>query len=164
MTGSPTLPVVDVAPLAGGTGTAATGTVAEQIQAACRDRGFFYVTGHGVPAELLAELAAASAEFFALPVADKMEITMARGGRAWRGYFPVGGELTSGQPDLKEGLYFGAELPAGDPRVLAGLPLHGGNLFPRQVPRLRELVLSYLDVLTSLGQAVLSWVALSLGL
>ena len=138
--------------------------MAEQIQAACRDRGFFYVTGHGVPAELLDELAAASAEFFALPAADKTEIAMARGGRAWRGYFPVGGELTSGQPDLKEGLYFGTELPADDPRVLAGLPLHGRNLFPRQVPRLRELVLSYLDALTSLGQSVLAGVALSLGL
>jgi isopenicillin N synthase-like dioxygenase len=165
VTGSPALPVIDVAPLAGGgTGTAAAGTVAGQIQAACRDRGFFYVTGHGVPAELLDELAGASAEFFALPAADKTEIAMARGGRAWRGYFPVGGELTSGQPDLKEGLYFGTELPADDPRVLAGLPLHGRNLFPRQVPRLRELVLSYLDALTSLGQSVLAGVALSLGL
>jgi len=89
---------------------------------------------------------------------------MERGGRAWRGFFPVGAELTSGRPDLKEGLYFGAELPADDPRVLAGIPLHGGNLFPRQVPRLRPLVLAYLDALTSLGQAVLTGVALSLGL
>jgi hypothetical protein len=48
--------------------------------------------------------------------------------------------------------------------VLAGVPLHGGNLFPRQVPRLRLLVLAYLDALTSLGQAVLAGVALSLGL
>ena len=170
MTGSPALPVIDVAPLAGGgagtvvAGRAAAGTVAEQIQAACRDRGFFYVTGHGVPAELLDELAGASAEFFALPAADKTEIVMARGGRAWRGYFPVGGELTAGRPDLKEGLYFGTELPADDPRVLAGLPLHGRNLFPRQVPRLRELVLAYLDALTSLGQSVRAGVALSLGL
>jgi hypothetical protein len=80
------------------------------------------------------QLADASAEFFALPLADKLEIAMERGGRAWRGFFPVGAELTSGQPDLKEGLYFGAELPGDDPRVLAGLPLHGRNLFPRQVP------------------------------
>jgi isopenicillin N synthase-like dioxygenase len=76
----------------------------------------------------------------------------------------LGAELTSGRPDLKEGLYFGAELPADDPRVAAGWPLHGANLFPRQVPRLRPLVLSYLDALTSLGQAVLAGVALSLGL
>ena len=162
--GSAPLPVVDVGPLAGPASAAARAGVAGQIQAACREHGFFYVTGHGVPAGLLEQLADASAEFFALPLADKMEIAMDRGGRAWRGFFPVGAELTSGRPDLKEGLYFGAELPADDPRVLAGLPLHGGNLFPRQVPRLRPLVLAYLDALTSLGQTVLAGVALSLGL
>ncbi len=163
--GSPAaLPVIDVAPLLDGNQAAATAAVAAQIQTACRDRGFFYVTGHGVPAGLLADLADASQQFFALPLADKLEIAMDRGGRAWRGYFPVGAELTSGQPDQKEGLYFGTELAADDPRVLAGLPLHGRNLFPRQVPRLGPLVLAYLDALTTAGQAVLAGVALSLGL
>ena len=162
--GSAVLPVIDVGPLAGRGPAAARAGVADQIQAACRQRGFFYVTGHGVPAGLLDQLADASGEFFALPVADKLEIAMERGGRAWRGYFPVGAELTSGRPDRKEGLYFGAELPADDPRVLAGMPLHGPNLFPRQVPQLRPLVLAYLDELIRLGQAVLAGVALSLGL
>jgi len=162
--GSAALPVIDVSPLTGPASPSARAGVAGQIQDACRERGFFYVTGHRVPAGLLDQLAAASAEFFALPLADKLEIAMARGGRAWRGFFPVGAELTSGRPDLKEGLYFGAELPADDPRVRAGIPLHGGNLFPRQVPRLGPLVLDYLDALTHLGQAVLAGVALSLGL
>src|SRR6185437_3609176 len=99
-----------------------------------------------------------------LPEADKLQIAMARGGRAWRGYFPVGGELTSGRPDQKEGLYFGAELPPDDPRVAAGLPLHGPNLFPEHVPRLKPLVLDYLDAAARAGQAVLSGIALSLGL
>jgi isopenicillin N synthase-like dioxygenase len=158
------LPVIDVGPLVAGGSAAAMDAVAGQIQDACRDRGFFYVTGHGVPAALLADLADASAEFFALPPAEKLQIGMEHGGRAWRGYFPVGGELTSGRPDLKEGLYFGAELPGDDPRVRAGLPLHGRNLFPEQVPRLRQLVLAYLDALTAAGQAVLVGIALSLGL
>jgi isopenicillin N synthase-like dioxygenase len=158
------LPVIDVGPLVAGGPAAEMNAVAGQIQAACRDRGFFYVTGHGVPPGLLAELADASAEFFALPAADKLEIRMQRGGRAWRGYFPVGAELTSGRPELKEGLYFGAEVPDNDARVRAGLPLHGRNLFPRQVPRLGPLVLAYLDALTAAGQAVLAGVALSLGL
>ncbi len=161
---SAALPVIDVSPLVGSASAAARSEVARQIGLACRERGFFYVTGHGVPTRLLGELADASAEFFALPAADKLEIAMERGGRAWRGFFPVGAELTSGQPDLKEGLYFGAELSSNDPRVLAALPLHGCNLFPRQVPRLRPLVLAYIDALTSLGQAVLAGVALSLGL
>ncbi len=45
------------------------------------------------------------------PIDAKMQLRMELGGRAWRGYFPVGGELTSGRPDLKEGIYFGTELP-----------------------------------------------------
>jgi isopenicillin N synthase-like dioxygenase len=129
------------------------------ISRACRDSGFFYVTGHDVPGELIARLDRASRAFFDLPTEDKLEIAMAKGGRAWRGFFPVGGELTSGRPDLKEGLYFGSELPAGHP-----LALHGPNLFPRQVPDLRPAVLEYLDALTRTAQAVLSGVALSLGL
>jgi isopenicillin N synthase-like dioxygenase len=162
--GSAALPVIDVSPLTGPAPPAARAAAAGQIQAACRDRGFFYVTGHGLPDGLLDQLAGASAEFFALPLAGKLEIAMERGGPAWRGFFPVGAELTSGRPDLKEGLYFGTELPDDDPRVVAQLPLHGGNLFPRQVPRLRPLVLAYLDALTAAGQAVLAGVALSLGL
>src|SRR6202034_2055349 len=157
--GSAGLAVLDVFPLAGDAPATARAAVARQIQAACRERGFFYVTGHGVPADLLNQLAAAASEFFALPVADKMEIAMERGGRAWRGYFPVGAELTSGRPDLKEGLYFGTELTAHDHRVRAGVPLHGANLFPRQVPRLGPLVLAYLEELTGLGQAVLTGIA-----
>jgi len=109
-----TLPVIDVAPLLVPEPGRLTG-VARQIEAACREHGFFYVTGHGVPPELLHRLTAACETFFELPLEAKMEIAMARGGPAWRGYFPVGAELTSGQPDLKEGLLprpgFTAEIP-----------------------------------------------------
>ena len=96
------LPVVDVAPLltqqaAGHGATAGLTATARQIEAACREHGFFYVTGHGVAPDLLTRLAQASTAFFALPRAEKMEIAMARGGPAWRGYFPVGAELTSGR-------------------------------------------------------------------
>lgn len=132
--------------------------VARDIGRACRENGFFYVAGHGVPADLIGRLDAAARRFFALPEDDKMEIAMRHGGPAWRGFFPVGAELTSGRPDRKEGLYFGSELPP-DPR-----PLHGPNLFPRQVPELRALVLDYLDALTATAQDVLRGVAVSLGL
>ena len=107
---------------------------------------------------------AASREFFALPEAVKAEIAMARGGAAWRGYFPVGGELTSGRPDLKEGLYFGTELAAEHPRVRAGVPLHGANLFPAQVPALGPAVLAAMAALTAVGHALMRGMALALGL
>src|SRR6476661_5949426 len=108
------LPVIDVSD-----GVAA---VAPEIDAACRDMGFFYVVGHDVPVELQSRLESMAREFFALDDAVKAKIDMKLGGRAWRGWFPVGGELTSGQPDMKEGLYFGQELPPSD------VPLHGPNL------------------------------------
>ena len=126
------LPVIDVGALVNGESGARRDRAAREIGQACRDSGFFYISGHGVPPSLLERLDQAARRFFELPLDQKMEISMDRGGRAWRGFFPVGGELTSGRPDLKEGVYFGAELPEGDPR--AGLPLHGRNLFPAQVP------------------------------
>ncbi|MEV4514580.1 2-oxoglutarate and iron-dependent oxygenase domain-containing protein [Dactylosporangium sp. NPDC049525] len=149
------LPVIDISDPA---------TAAPGIEAACRSSGFFYVTGHGVPAALIDRLDTAARAFFALPEQDKLEIAMARGGRAWRGFFPVGAELTSGVPDRKEGVYFGTELGPDAPQVRAGLPLHGANLFPAQVPDLKPAVLEYMALLTEVAQAVLRGVALSLGL
>jgi isopenicillin N synthase-like dioxygenase len=75
----------------------------------------------------------------------------------------VGQELTSGKPDQKEGLYFGAELGDEHPKVQAGVPLHGRNLFP-ELPGFRETVLAYLDQLTRLGHTLMEGIALSLGL
>jgi isopenicillin N synthase-like dioxygenase len=158
-----TLPVIDISSLVG-EGGPPPAQIAREIEGACRDSGFFYVAGHGVPAELLARLDAASRAFFGLPEAQKNEIAMERGGRAWRGYFPVGAELTSGRPDRKEGLYLGSELADDHPRVKAGLPLHGRNLFPAQVPELRGAVLAYIEALAGVAQAVMRGVALSLGL
>jgi isopenicillin N synthase-like dioxygenase len=89
---------------------------------------------------------------------------MPRAGVAWRGWFPVGGELTSGRPDRKEGIYFGEEHGADHPGVISGRPLHGSNLFPEHPARLRPLVLDYLDSLTTLGQRVLEAIAVGLGL
>src|SRR6185503_2622033 len=123
MTRDARLPVINVAPLLSRDADARVQT-SREIERACRDLGFFYAIGHGVGADTLAALDAASRRFFALPEARKMEIAMARGGRAWRGYFPIGGELTSGAPDLKQGLYFGEELDAVDAR---GTCDHGGR-------------------------------------
>src|SRR5262245_36697932 len=117
------LPVIDMSPLLERVDSRAKLKVARAIEDASRDLGFFYATGHGISSDLFTRLDSASRKFFALSDAEKLEIRMSRGGRAWRGYFPVGGELTSGKADLKEGLYFGTELPSDHPRVRAGVPL-----------------------------------------
>ena len=77
-------------------------------------------------------------EFFELDDAHKQAYAMVEAGSAWRGWFPVRGELTSGLPDRKEGLYVGLEHGADHPRVVAGTPLHGANLFPPGRARARR--------------------------
>jgi isopenicillin N synthase-like dioxygenase len=161
MTEDTTLPLIDVAPLVAG--TPGRDTVAAQIGAACRAHGFFYVTGHGVDAALVKRLEDLSHRFFELPEETKMQWRMALGGRAWRGFFPLGGELTSGRPDWKEGLYLGTELPATHPLVQAKTPVHGPNLFP-DLPGFREAILDYMAAVTQLGHRLMEGIALSLGL
>lgn len=156
------IPIIDVGDLV----SASQGrhAVAEQIGRACRESGFFYIVGHGVDGALQARLQELSRRFFALGVEEKMRVRMALGGRAWRGYFRVGDELTSGKPDQKEGLYFGAELPQDHPLVRAGTPLHGPNLLPDEPAELRDTVLRYMAALTSVCHRLMAGLALGLGL
>ena len=130
---------------------------ARAIDVACRTDGFFLVTGHGVDRGLCTRLDALAREFFALSDDEKAEIAMERGGAAWRGWFPVGGELTGGVPDLKEGLYFGKELPP------SAVPLHGPNVFPRRPAGLRAAVLEYMRAMTKLGATLLRMIDPGLG-
>lgn len=155
------LPIIDIEPLLIGVGD--RNAVAAQIGLACRESGFFYIIGHQVGEQLQVTLEDLSRRFFSQDLEKKRDIAMEKGGRAWRGYFPIGGEMTSGKPDLKEGLYFGAELDANHPLVAAGTPMHGRNLFP-DISLFRETVLDYISAMTSLGHTLMKGIALSLGL
>ena len=154
------IPIVDISPLAAGDEHAG---VATELAHACRDHGFFYIVGHGIDSSLPATLERLSRAFFAQNDEAKQSLRMELGGRAWRGYFPVGNELTSGKPDEKEGLYFGAELEAAHPKVRDKVPLHGGNLFP-EIAGFRESLLEYLAQMTQLGHTLMRGLALSLNL
>jgi isopenicillin N synthase-like dioxygenase len=160
--------VIDVAPLLDPADTTATSdacaATAAQIDAACRSEGFFAIVGHGIPTTLQDRLEAASHRFFARPEGEKAEIAMGKAGSAWRGWFPVEGELTAGVPDRKEGIYFGVEHPPDHPRVVAGTPLHGTNQFPEDAGELRLAVLDWLDAMRPLADAVMRGMALGLGL
>lgn len=156
------IPIIDIGGLVGGASDLRA--IAFAIDSACRQWGFFYIVNHGVSEKLQTDLEQQSREFFAQDLQTKLEIDMARGGRAWRGYFPVGRELTSSIPDRKEGIYFGAELDAEYPLVRQGTPLHGANLFPVSPPEFKKTVLDYMAAMTELGHRLMEGIALSLGL
>jgi isopenicillin N synthase-like dioxygenase len=165
-TAMPNVPIIDIVSLlenVDSTVTAAQRRTADEIGRACREQGFFYASGHGVSESLQLSLHDLASQFFAQPASEKQRIAMSQGGRAWRGYFAVGDELTSGQPDQKEGIYFGAELPPEHPRVRAKTPLHGPNLFP-DIPQFAETVLEYMQLMTNVCHSIVKGISLSLGL
>ena len=133
---------------------------AQNIFDASVNVGFFYVSNHGVSSELLQRIDDLSKHFFALPVEEKKKIDMIYGGKAWRGYFAVGDEVTSGIPDQKEGIYFGTELSGTEDNR----PLHGINQWPTGElgPRMREAVLSYMHEMKTLGQLLMRTISCSL--
>ena len=139
-------------------------SVVRALRSACQNNGFFYIINHGIDQQLQKSLEKYSHQFFALDLATKMKIRMEFGGKAWRGFFPVGDELTSGKPDLKEGIYFGTELNRDHPKVQAGIAMHGKNLFLEELPEFKKCVLDYMDALTELGHHLMRGLSLSLNL
>lgn len=156
----PRLPVIDVSVAADSAELRAH--VAAQLDWALAEFGFFYVAGHGIDEQALARLFDLGRRFFAQDEAIKASIRMALAGSAWRGWFPVGGELTSGEADAKEGIYFGADHSPDDPRVRARVPMHGQNLYP-SLPGFETAVKSHLSEFTALGHRLMALVALGLG-
>ncbi|MEJ8822073.1 2-oxoglutarate and iron-dependent oxygenase domain-containing protein [Variovorax humicola] len=100
------IPVIDISPLAS-RDTAQRARVAAEVGAACRDVGFFAITGHGVAPALLADAFAAGREFFALDRAAKQAIAIGKLGHN-RGYVDFGAEALDEKKgaDQKEALNF----------------------------------------------------------
>lgn len=128
------------------------------------DHGFFYLSGHGVPQELLDRLVAATRKFFALPLEEKLRIEMVRSPH-FRGYNRAGYEHTRGEQDWREQIDFNTEAAAEDlaPDSPGWKRLHGPNQWPEAVPELREIVLDYQARVTALGIDLLKAIAIALG-
>jgi isopenicillin N synthase-like dioxygenase len=130
-----------------------------ELSEALKEIGFCYIKNHGISLELQNGLFQQFRSFFDETLNVKTEIAMKHAGLAWRGYFPLGGELTSGRPDQKEGIYYGLE---GKP----GLPMHGKNLWPAgsKHTQLKPSVLKYIDETSVLGHHLMGMIAQGLSL
>ncbi len=126
--------------------------LAAQIGDACRNIGFFYVTGHGIDPTILRRSFDMAHAFFALPLEQKMAVAMTLSPTN-RGYMPFEGEtLDPEKPgDLKETFNLGLNLAADDPEVLAGKPFRGVNQWP-DLPGFKDAMLAYYDAVWTLGR------------
>ena len=133
--------------------------ISRQIRQACRDVGFFYIINHGY--DTFPSLETAAHNFFQHSSEEEREsLLMKHAGKAWRGYFRVGDEITAGLPDQKEGLYFGAEHDPADHR-----PMHGANLWPTDDGgRLKAAVEAHMKNMKELGERLSRYLALALKL
>jgi len=150
------LPIIDM-----GLGEAA---LAAAVGEAAREVGFFYVSRHGIDADLMTAVFDGAHRFFALSLEIKRRQSIAHSPHN-RGYVAIEEEsLDPSKPaDLKEAFNIGLELAADDPRVVAGEPFRGVNLWP-DLPGWRETMLAYFDAVWALGRRLHRAIALDLGL
>ena len=152
-----TLPILDLSLLSGSADDAAR--FRDELRRATHEIGFFYLVGHGLPPEFFDRMMATARDFFALPVEAKLAIENTHSPH-FRGYTRMGGELTQGATDWREQIDIGAERDAvslGD-----GVPdfwaLEGPNLWPAELPALRDVTVDWMDRLGAISVTLLrSW-------
>lgn len=156
---SAAIPTVDLAAWRRGS------DVGPAVDAALQKAGFLLVTGHGVTAELRAEVRTAARRFFALPDEVKQRYAVRIGGRGWLapGIEANGNvEGVETPPDLKESFAVGPGYSTGDPEVDA--VWFPPNVWPAEVPELHDAVTRYVVAMTAVSRELLELCADALGL
>ncbi|PXF32674.1 2OG-Fe(II) oxygenase [Pokkaliibacter plantistimulans] len=155
------IPLIDISPLAL-EDRQAWQPVIDAIDTACRDRGFFYVTGHGVDPALVQQVFDMSARFFALPDTDKRAIDITQSPNH-RGYGSIGAEqLEEGKPtDWKETFDMALHLPEEHAYVERCPSMYGPNRYP-QLEGFQSLMERYYAELFPVAMRILKAMALAL--
>ncbi|MGH6681125.1 MAG: isopenicillin N synthase family dioxygenase, partial [Bradyrhizobium sp.] len=155
------VPLIEIEGVAAHDGSALQ-DVATAIDRASREVGFFYITGHGIPADSIDGCLRAAKRFFALPQADKEAIRVDARHRGYIG--PGAARMYVGVlPDLKESYVWGLDLPADDPLVTPERSLMGPNRWPPQPPEMGPELSGYFDRALSVGRSLARAFAIALG-
>jgi isopenicillin N synthase-like dioxygenase len=154
------VPVIDMKPLA--SRSPRHDETITAIGAACREYGFFHITGHGIPSDLIERVWRETKRLFALPLDAKQAV--ARSKENARGWYNR--ELTKNTRDMKEVFDFGhaphAELPDDDP---TNRTQDGFNRWPdaRLCPDFRPTMQEYFRACERVAFMLLETIAESLG-
>ena len=124
--------------------------IARQVRDACIQVGFFYVEGHGCPAEVFDDMFSQMKLFFDQP-SDAKNALVASNNPLWRGYNSVetGAHSCTPEdapnhlPDLKESFTIGAE---SDPEKTSS-PMHGSNQWPMNMNGFERAARTYWNTL-----------------
>lgn len=137
--------------------------VADKIAEACRDVGFFYITGHGISKDMIDAAFGTNKAFFDLPFERRMEYAATRDW--WRGYVPSKMQAEGGAVGGSIQTYrFMLDLPKDDPDVVRGKPMHMPNRWVDALPGFNDTMRRYLAEMEVLSALLRRAFALGLGL
>jgi len=164
-----TIPVIDLTPAREG-GQADRLRVARQIDTACRDIGFFTLTGHGVQPVIISDLQRTAHAFFELPLAEKLRFRHPVIGTN-RGYHPAGHEALSTAmdqatpADLKEFFHVGPVDVTDDPYFTSALGRRHflPNIWPLSPADFEQAATVYYRTMSGLVVLLMRLTALGLG-
>lgn len=185
------LPILDLSPFLGPSSVPAKRAAAAALDDACRTHGFFYLTAHGIPAQLEQHVLAQARKFFCPssssssssnpppPPAASGEQQQQRkqqlarrdpglGGDGARGYQRLGENVTQGASDHHEAIDFYRPVippvPFDPTDAAKGWKLlQGPNLWPAADPEFRTAFEDFWARLLELGHAVMVAMAWALG-
>ncbi|MEL7117550.1 MAG: 2-oxoglutarate and iron-dependent oxygenase domain-containing protein, partial [Pseudomonadota bacterium] len=133
------IPVIDITALRDGS---APDAVAAALHDASQGLGFIYITGHGIPADTIADARRAAFDFFRARDAEKESVLISKSHRGW--LKPGAAKMQDdAKVDLKESFIWGWAPEAGGPSD--DHPLRGDNQWPRFVPDLEARATAYFE-------------------
>lgn len=163
------IPIIDVADyLAGQPG--ALSRVANAIHDALTNVGFFVITGHAVPAELIRQTFDEAKRLHNLPIAQKLALKLNQhnnGYMAMSRYTVRTSDLNNNdKPDLNEAFFIKRERDPGNVLRQSGRRFAGPNIWPSAtaMPGFQQHILDYVNTMEVFTNQVLKAVAVSLDL
>lgn len=152
------IPVVDISPLRDGSNPQA---VAEELHAASQKLGFIYISGHGIPAEVIDRARSTAFSFFRADDENKQTVTVSDKHRGWLGH--GGAKMQDdAKSDLKESFIWGLQDSTG--RTPADHALRGPNQWPEFLPDLQTASMAYFEHAHQVAHHLMRGFALGLGL
>ncbi|MBK7749135.1 MAG: isopenicillin N synthase family oxygenase [Candidatus Obscuribacter sp.] len=132
--------------------------LSKQIVDASHNVGMFYLTGHGVKRELIEQVMAVNAQFFASTDEQKQAIST-RVSTNYRGY-----GLLKNYRDWREQIHLGLESTVPHGATAEYWRLWGANLWPvTDTEHYKATMLKYFDAVESLSRLTLTLIAKALG-
>ena len=158
------IPIIDISPLSNpNNNSKLLRKIGDEIKIACKNVGFFYVINHQIPQSHLDTMILSIQKFFNLSLKEKMKIHI-KNSNIYRGYTPLGKELTNNQYDWHECVDFGPNINQNDPKEINTNQLLGPNQWPEKPYDLKKLLEIHWAYMITLGKKITQGLSISLGL